>query len=652
MSKFISLFYCDFQTYLRLKGGIQLSIIRYLDESGVGLLISTIKGLISDAVSTKVDKVSGKGLSTNDYTTAEKTKLAGISDSADAVSFSRSLTGGTKVGTITINGTGTDLYAPTNTDTHYQSKNVVGGTTATSNTSTALTNGNVYLNSVENGAITSTHKISGTGATTVTTDTGGNIIVNSTNTTYSAAGTALGLVKSGGDVTISSGTITVNDDSHNHTISNVDGLQAALDSKSATTHTHTADSELSSTSTNPVQNKIITSALNEKVPVSRTVNGKSLASNISLTASDVGADASGAANTALSSAKSYTDTKINALVGEGASETLDTIGEISAAIEDNQDAISLLNSAIGTKANKTDVDTELAKKSNTGHGHTISQITDLQTTLDGKAALSHGTHVAYSTAVPIIAGTASAGTATTVSRSDHVHPAQTSVTGSSGSCTGNAATASKLATPRTILTDLGSTSSASFNGTSDITPGITGILPLANGGTGASTATGALANLGLTATAAELNYCDGVTSNIQTQIDSLNSNKLDMTATASSSAKVANSLIIKLNGGSTEGTNLFTYNGSSAKTVNITASSIGAATSSHTHSAYLEKGGGTVSGTVTFTATQNFSNFNIGSKIYLYDNSGSLGIRLYSNGSYYYYSLTASGIYLSGNRIA
>lgn len=44
-----------------------------------------------------------------------------------------------------------------------------------------------------------------------------------------------------------------------------------------------------------------------------------------------------------------------------------------------------------------------------------------------------------------------------------------------------------------------------------------------------------------------------------------------------------NSITIKLNGGTTEGTNLFTYNGSSAKSLNITASSIGAASSSHTH---------------------------------------------------------------------
>ena len=42
-------------------------------------------------------------------------------------------------------------------------------------------------------------------------------------------------------------------------------------------------------------------------------------------------------------------------------------------------------------------------------------------------------------------------------------------------------------------------------------------------------------------------------------------------------------IAIKLNGGTTEGTNMFTYDGSTAKSLNITPSSIGAATSSHTH---------------------------------------------------------------------
>ena len=54
------------------------------------------------------------------------------------------------------------------------------------------------------------------------------------------------------------------------------------------------------------------------------------------------------------------------------------------------------------------------------------------------------------------------------------------------STTGTAAAATKLATARTIRTNLGSTSTASFDGSANITPGVTGILPQANGGTGSS----------------------------------------------------------------------------------------------------------------------------------------------------------------------
>ena len=45
--------------------------------------------------------------------------------------------------------------------------------------------------------------------------------------------------------------------------------------------------------------------------------------------------------------------------------------------------------------------------------------------------------------------------------------------------------------------------------------------------------------------------------------------------TATTATKVGNNLIIKLNSGTTEGTNMFTYNGSAAKTVDITKSAIG-----------------------------------------------------------------------------
>lgn len=54
--------------------------IEYLDKSGLTLLISKIK----TALGGKVDVVSGKGLSTNDYTNAEKSKLSGIASDAQA----------------------------------------------------------------------------------------------------------------------------------------------------------------------------------------------------------------------------------------------------------------------------------------------------------------------------------------------------------------------------------------------------------------------------------------------------------------------------------------------------------------------------------------------------------------------------------------
>ena len=55
------------------------------------------------------------------------------------------------------------------------------------------------------------------------------------------------------------------------------------------------------------------------------------------------------------------------------------------------------------------------------------------------------------------------------------------------STTGSAAT---LTTARTFRTDLASTSTATFDGSANVTPGVTGTLPVANGGTGATTLTG------------------------------------------------------------------------------------------------------------------------------------------------------------------
>lgn len=67
----------------------------YLDKDGVVYLWEKIKGKF-------VAKESGKGLSTNDYTTTEKNKLAGIASNANNYSLptaSSTVLGGVKVGT-------------------------------------------------------------------------------------------------------------------------------------------------------------------------------------------------------------------------------------------------------------------------------------------------------------------------------------------------------------------------------------------------------------------------------------------------------------------------------------------------------------------------------------------------------------------------
>ena len=119
---------------------------------------------------------------------ADKAKIDAISSGANKTAVTQKLSSGTNIGSVTIDGKTTELFAPTNT--HYEAKNIVANSsTSTSDTTTALGNGSVNLNLVEDGKVRSSHTIKGSGATTVTTDTSGNIVINSidNNTTYGQA---------------------------------------------------------------------------------------------------------------------------------------------------------------------------------------------------------------------------------------------------------------------------------------------------------------------------------------------------------------------------------------------------------------------------------------------------------------------------------
>ena len=80
--------------------------------------------------------------------------------------------------------------------------------------------------------------------------------------------------------------------------------------------------------------------------------------------------------------------------------------------------------------------------------------------------------------------------------------------------------AAKLNVPHSLTTTLNSTASGEFDGSADVNIGVSGTLPLANGGTGSTTAAGALQNLGVQVPAKEINLLSGVKSNIQAQLDS------------------------------------------------------------------------------------------------------------------------------------
>lgn len=211
---------------------------------------------VDTKLANKVTVVSGKGLSTEDYTSAEKTKLSGIATGAEVNqnAFSNVVVGKTTVAadsktdtltlisgsnvtltpdatndtitiaatdtvythpsatrnnttstaspahgktftaidSITTNGTGhvtavntKTVTLPADNNTHYVSSTIVGNT-STAKANAAATNGNVYLNHIENSAVKSAHNIVGSGIVTVISDANGKITIGSNLEEYTA----------------------------------------------------------------------------------------------------------------------------------------------------------------------------------------------------------------------------------------------------------------------------------------------------------------------------------------------------------------------------------------------------------------------------------------------------------------------------------
>ena len=564
---------------------------RYYTESEIDTKLSNkadSSHTHSDYVSTS-RTVNGKALSSNVTLSASDVGADASGSANTALTSAKSYTD------EKIEALGDTYYTETEIDTKLSDKansthNHDTSYDAKGSAANALTEAKTYTDTVASGKANTSHTHSIENITNLQTTLDGKA---SSSHTHNAAGSSLGFVKSGGDVTISDGVITVNDDSHNHIISNVDGLQNALDGKLNTavaipanadlnnyttnglysafqivTAQNLANNPLSSENTgivvevitegssvfqivygtldgaickrrysgdkaewsdwislvtqtdlNVVDDKLDAHTGNSDVHVTTsnksnwnaaythsqsthartdatnvadsTTNGNILINgsetnvythpNSGVTAGtyksvtvnaqghitagtnpttlagygitdaeskgaassalasakeytdsvasgksntnhnhDSAYDAKGSASNALASAKSYADsaatTAANAVKNDllnGAGSAYDTLQELGDLIDDNADAIDALETVAANKADKT-------------HSHAIADVSGLQSALDGKAASSHGTHVSYSTTAPVMDGTASVGTASTVARSDHKHPTDTS----------------------------------------------------------------------------------------------------------------------------------------------------------------------------------------------------------------------------------
>ena len=275
----------------------------------------------------------------------------------------------------------------------------------------------------------------------------------------------------------------------------------------------------------------------------------------------------------------------------------------------------------GSAAKTVNITASSIGAATSGHTHTHDKITDFDDAVE--ALIPSSLPTANSLVVKLNGGTKEGTNMFTfngsAAKSINITPAAIGAAASSHNHSAANITSGTLVVARggtgltaspSMLVNLGSDDAANVF-TASPRPGVTGTLPIANGGTGATSAAAARTALGITpanigaATTSHNHTTDDIT-DFEEAVNGLipsipsklpNPQALTFTGAVSatydgSTAKTINiptsgatdeDLIIKLNGGTTEGTNMFTFDGGTAKTVNITPSSIGAATSSHTH---------------------------------------------------------------------
>ena len=466
---------------------------------------------------------AGTGLSLSGTTFNHKNSVTAGTAQGDA---SKTLTfGGTFTiptitydaqGHITAKGTTTmTMPANPNTDTHWTTGITAGATGTTSNSAT--TNGNTFIKIKDNSTHRGQIKLVGSGATSVSSNAEGVITISSTdnNTTY-------------GSMSVSEGTTGTATTNRVLTAANLKGIiNAHAPTKTGSGASGTWGISISG-------NAATASKVNNKLTIgSKSYDGSAA---VTIAASDLGLASAmlflGTTTTAITDGA-----KTNPVAIGGSNKTV-TAGNV--VLYGSKEFVWTGSAweELGNEGSYKIVQAAVADPSASGTSNTfidtISQDTNGKITATKKtvAVTNSAPTLAWGTTSTIgtVAGTnlqvkmpANPNTDTkvtqTVTTSDARYPlllgpsGQTTTTTTTSyfdsgvtlnprtntigaNVSGNAATATKLATARTIRTNLASTSTASFDGGANITPGVTGTLPIANGGTSATNASAARDNLG------------------------------------------------------------------------------------------------------------------------------------------------------------
>ena len=154
-------------------------------------------------------------------------------------------------GHVTAKGTTTMTMPAAPSFTNWQAKNIVGAS-ATATANAVTTNTTTFLNLIENGAVRSSHQITGTGKVTVTADATGKVTINGAATT-AASGSANGTIA-------------------------IDGVNVAVKGLNSAAYTASTAYATAAQGTKA----------DNAVPKTTTVNGHALSNNVTVTKADVG----------------------------------------------------------------------------------------------------------------------------------------------------------------------------------------------------------------------------------------------------------------------------------------------------------------------------------------------------------------------------